>query len=76
MWQEANNKLSRTFEFADFNEAWGFMNRVALLAEKMNHHPEWFNVYNRVEISLSSHDAGNIVTDTDRELAEQIDKLL
>jgi len=76
MWKEENNQLQRTFEFKDFNEAWGFMNRVALIAEKMNHHPVWSNVWNKVEISLSTHDAGNIVTDTDRKLATAIDRLL
>ena len=52
--------IERTFNFADFNEAWGFMNRVALIAEKSDHHPEWFNVYNRVEITLTTHDAGGL----------------
>ena len=75
-WTEADNKLSKTFEFKDFSEAFAFMTRVAIEAEKMNHHPEWSNVYNRVSISLSSHDAGNIVTDTDRKLAANIDALL
>ena len=76
MWQEENNTLQRSFTFADFSEAFAFMTRVALLAEKMNHHPEWSNVYNTVTIRLSTHDAGNIVTDKDRALASQIDKLL
>ena len=75
-WTEADNKLSKTFEFKDFSEAFAFMTRVAIEAEKMNHHPEWSNVYNRVSISLSSHDAGNIVTDTDRKVAANIDALL
>lgn len=75
-WTEADDKLSRTFTFEDFTEAWGFMSRVALLAEKANHHPNWSNVWNRVEIELTSHDAGNTVTDRDRALAEAIDKLL
>lgn len=52
--------IERTFTFADFSAAWGFMNRVALLAEKTDHHPEWFNVYNRVEITLTTHDAGGL----------------
>ena len=52
--------IERTFQFADFNQAWGFMNRIALLAEKADHHPEWFNVYNRVEITLTTHDAGGL----------------
>ena len=75
MWKEANNKLYRKFEFADFSEAFGFMTRVALAAEKMNHHPLWTNVCNNVEIWLSTHDAGDIVTDKDKKLAEKIDKL-
>ena len=76
MWKEENNQLKRTFEFKDFVEAWGFMNKVALLAEKMNHHPDWSNAYNKVEIALTSHDAGNKVTDKDHKLADQIDQLL
>jgi 4a-hydroxytetrahydrobiopterin dehydratase len=75
MWQEENNQLIKTFTFKDFIEAFGFMTKVAFLAEKMNHHPEWTNIYNRVQIRLSTHDAGNIVTDKDRTLAEEIDKL-
>jgi 4a-hydroxytetrahydrobiopterin dehydratase len=76
MWKEENNKLSRTFEFKNFIEAFAFMTKVALVAEKMNHHPEWTNVYNRVEINLSTHDAGNVVTEKDRKLAGKIDELL
>ncbi|MFN3951694.1 MAG: 4a-hydroxytetrahydrobiopterin dehydratase [Thermaurantimonas sp.] len=76
MWQEENNTLVKKFEFKDFIEAFGFMTRVAFLAEKMNHHPNWNNVYNRVEIRLNTHDAGGIVTDKDRKLAEAIDNLL
>ena len=76
MWQEKDNKLVRKFEFNDFVEAFGFMSSVALIAEKMEHHPNWSNVYNRVEISLCTHDAGNVVTDKDRDLAAAIDKLL
>lgn len=75
-WIQQNNCLQKTFVFKDFVEAFGFMTKVALLAEKMNHHPEWRNVYNRVEIRLSTHDAGNIVTEKDRALAQQIDNLL
>ena len=75
MWKESKNQLVKVFNFKDFSQAWGFMNRVALLAEKMNHHPEWFNVYNRVEIRLSTHDAGNIVTEKDRKLADAIDRI-
>lgn len=61
-WQLADDGLSigKTFKFKDFNAAWGFMARVALLAEKMNHHPEWFNVYNRVEVKLNTHDVGGL----------------
>jgi 4a-hydroxytetrahydrobiopterin dehydratase len=74
-WQEKDNSLYRKFEFKDFNEAFAFMTRVALIAEKMDHHPKWTNVYNTVEVWLSTHDAGDIVTDKDRGLAKKIDKL-
>jgi 4a-hydroxytetrahydrobiopterin dehydratase len=76
MWKEQNDRLTREFQFSNFIEAWGFMNKVALLAEKQNHHPEWSNVYNRVNISLSTHDAGDIVTEKDLKLAKAIDQLL
>jgi len=66
--------LSRSFRFGDFNEAFGFMTRVALLAERMNHHPEWFNVYNRVEITLTSHDVGGL-SERDVKMAGRIDAL-
>lgn len=72
MWKEENNALNATFTFADFQEAFSFMTRVAFLAEKMDHHPNWSNVYNTVNISLSTHDAGNIVTEKDRKLADAI----
>ncbi|WP_420450761.1 4a-hydroxytetrahydrobiopterin dehydratase [Ilumatobacter sp.] len=75
-WDEADGRLRREFEFADFSEAFGFMSRVALLAERHDHHPEWSNVYNRVVIELTSHDAGNTVTDRDRDLAAAIDRLV
>jgi 4a-hydroxytetrahydrobiopterin dehydratase len=75
-WIERDGALRRTFEFEDFSEAFGFMTRVALLAESAQHHPEWSNVYHRVEITLTTHDAGNTVTDADRELAAAIDRLL
>ncbi|MDO6434434.1 4a-hydroxytetrahydrobiopterin dehydratase [Flavitalea sp. BT771] len=75
MWEEKNNSLYSKFEFKDFSEAFAFMTRVALAAEKMDHHPLWTNVYNQVEIWLSTHDAGNIVTDKDRALAKKIDKI-
>jgi 4a-hydroxytetrahydrobiopterin dehydratase len=76
MWKEENNQLNRQFVFKNFSEAFAFMTRVAMIAEKMNHHPEWSNVYNKVSIHLSTHDAGDIVTDKDRKLAEAIDALL
>ena len=75
MWSEQNNKLYRKFQFKDFSEAFAFMTRVALVAEKMDHHPLWTNVWNTVEVWLSTHDAGDVVTDKDRKLAAAIDKL-
>lgn len=75
MWKEENNQLKKTFDFKDFVHAFAFMTRVAFIAEKMDHHPYWINVYSHVEISLSTHDAGDIVTDKDRKLAEAIDKV-
>jgi 4a-hydroxytetrahydrobiopterin dehydratase len=74
-WKEENNKLVKTFVFKDFSEALGFMTRVALLAEKADHHPKWTNVYNRVDFELCTHDAGDVVTDKDRALARAIDQL-
>jgi Pterin-4a-carbinolamine dehydratase len=76
MWKEENNKLYRKFEFKNFSEAFAFMTRVALAAEKMDHHPLWTNVYNQVEVWLSTHDAGDVVTDKDRALAKKIDALV
>jgi 4a-hydroxytetrahydrobiopterin dehydratase len=76
MWKEENNQLSRSFTFKNFSEAFAFMTRVAFLAEKMDHHPNWSNVYNRVDINLCTHDAGNTVTEKDRKLAAAIDKLI
>lgn len=76
MWTEENDKLYRKLKFKDFSEAFAFMTRVALAAEKMDHHPEWKNVYNTVEIWLSTHDAGDVVTDKDRKLATAIDALV
>jgi 4a-hydroxytetrahydrobiopterin dehydratase len=76
MWKEENNRLVRTFKFSDFKEAFGFMTRVALIAEKMDHHPTWSNVYNSVTIELTTHDAGNVVTEKDRKLALAIDQLI
>ncbi|MFT5914209.1 MAG: 4a-hydroxytetrahydrobiopterin dehydratase [Flammeovirgaceae bacterium] len=75
MWKEEDDKLKRTFEFANFIEAFGFMTKVAFLAEKAGHHPNWSNVYNKVEIELTTHDAGNTVTKKDRDLAKEIDGL-
>ena len=76
MWKEENNRLKKTFEFLDFQEAFAFMTRVAFLAEKQNHHPNWSNIYNTVVIELCTHDAGDIVTDRDHKLAKAIDKIL
>ncbi len=75
-WAEAegHDAISRTFEFKDFNQAFGFMTRAALVAEKMDHHPEWFNVYKTVEVTLSTHDAGG-VTELDITLAEAMDRI-
>jgi 4a-hydroxytetrahydrobiopterin dehydratase len=75
MWKEENNTLTKTFTFKDFVSAFGFMTSVAIVAEKMNHHPNWSNVYNKVNFSLKTHDAGDIVTDKDHKLAEAIDKI-
>ena len=75
MWVEEDNKLQKTFEFKDFTEAFAFMVRVAFLAEQQGHHPNWNNVYNRVSITLTTHDEGNIVTEKDRQLAQAIDRL-
>lgn len=75
-WREESGKLRRTFRFKDFSEAFAFMARVALVAERMNHHPEWSNVWNTVDIRLSTHDAGGAITEKDRRLADAIDRLL
>ncbi|MES3016661.1 MAG: 4a-hydroxytetrahydrobiopterin dehydratase [Bacteroidota bacterium] len=80
-WKETTNPdtnaqaLTRDFKFKDFITAWAFMNKVALLAEKMDHHPDWSNSYNKVSISLSTHSEGDKITAKDRKLAEQIDAL-
>ncbi|MBL0128542.1 MAG: 4a-hydroxytetrahydrobiopterin dehydratase [Flavobacteriales bacterium] len=74
-WTEEGGKLCRNFQFADFSEAFAFMTRVAMIAEKQDHHPEWTNVYNSVSIRLSTHDAGNVITERDLKLADAIDKL-
>ena len=75
MWEEKENKLYKKFQFKNFSEAFAFMTRVAIEAEKMDHHPLWTNVYNTVEIWLSTHSAGDIVTDKDKKLADKIDAL-
>lgn len=76
MWQEKNGKLHRSFTFKDFSAAFAFMVRVALIAEKMEHHPEWTNIYNKLDITLSTHDAGDLITEKDRKLAKAIDALV
>lgn len=76
MWKETDNALHRKFEFKDFSEAFAFMTRVALAAEKMDHHPRWTNVYNTVEVWLNTHDAGDKVTEKDHQLSKKIDSLL
>jgi len=75
-WSEVKDRdaISKKFSFADFNEAFGFMTRAALIAEKLDHHPEWFNVYKTVEVTLSTHDAGGL-TELDVKLAEAMDRL-
>ncbi len=75
-WGELKDRdaITKKFTFRDFNEAFGFMTRAALAAEKVDHHPEWFNVYKRVDVTLSTHDAGG-VTELDIELAEAMDRL-
>lgn len=75
MWKEENNSLNRSFSFKDFKQAFSFMTEVAFYAETHDHHPNWSNVYNTVEIQLNTHDAGNIVTDKDRKLASAIDQV-
>jgi 4a-hydroxytetrahydrobiopterin dehydratase len=75
-WTEQDGALRRHFEFEDFSAAFAFMTRVALLAEKRNHHPDWSNVWNKVDITLTTHDAGSKVTDADRQFAAAVDELL
>jgi len=74
-WAVSSGKLTRTLEFGDFAEAFAFMTRVAIEAEKMEHHPEWSNVYNRVSISLVTHDIGNKVSTYDAALARKINEI-
>jgi 4a-hydroxytetrahydrobiopterin dehydratase len=75
MWQERDGKLYRKFEFEDFKQAFDFMSKVAAAADKMDHHPTWTNTYNKVEIWLSTHGAGDSITDKDRQLAAEIDRI-
>jgi 4a-hydroxytetrahydrobiopterin dehydratase len=74
-WTEQNNKLVTEITFEDFSQAWAFMTEVAILAERKNHHPEWANSWNKVSISLSTHDAGGVITEKDRKLADGITKI-
>jgi 4a-hydroxytetrahydrobiopterin dehydratase len=74
-WEEKDNALYNSYKFADFSAAFAFMTRVALIAEKLDHHPTWTNTYNKLEICLTSHDKGNTITDRDRKMAAAIDKL-
>jgi 4a-hydroxytetrahydrobiopterin dehydratase len=76
MWQETNNQLCKTFTFKTFLDAFDFMSMVAVIAEEMNHHPWWSNCYNVVDIKLNTHDAGDVVTELDYELAKKIDFIL
>ncbi len=75
MWKTENNQLRLSFEFKDFAEAFTFMTDVAFSAEKLKHHPTWTNVYNKVDILLFTHDAGNIITEKDKKLAKEIDRI-
>jgi 4a-hydroxytetrahydrobiopterin dehydratase len=75
MWKEENNKLKRSFEFKDFVEAFTFMTKVAFVAEKIGHHPNWSNAYNKVEVQLFTHDAGDSITEMDIKLSKEIDKI-
>lgn len=75
-WTENNNKLVGEFVFEDFSQAWAFMTEVAILAERKNHHPDWTNVWNRVVITLTTHDEGDIITEKDRKMADSISKIL
>ena len=75
MWQETNNQLKRSFKFKNFVDAFAFMTKVAFAAEKLNHHPNWSNVYNQVDIVLTTHDAGSTVTEKDWQLAKKIDEI-
>ena len=75
MWKEEDNKLKASFTFKNFVDAFAFMTQVAIMAEKANHHPWWSNIYNKIEIELTTHDAGNTVTDKDKALSAKITEL-
>lgn len=75
MWKESANKLKASFEFRDFGEAFAFMTEVAFQAEKLNHHPDWKNSWNKVDITLTTHDEGDMVTEKDHRLAGEIDRI-
>lgn len=75
-WTKQDNKLTKEFRFKNFEEAFAFMQKVALIAEKLNHHPNWYNSYNFLRIELSTHDKGNIITEKDYQLAKEIDNIL
>ena len=75
MWEKENNQLKRSFEFKNFIEAFTFMTKVAFAAEKMGHHPNWSNAYNKVEILLFTHDAKDSITENDVKLSKEIDKI-
>lgn len=75
MWLEQNNKLVREYEFEDFKEAFAFMTKVAEVAEQMQHHPWWSNSYNKVTFELSTHDAGDVITEKDEALADAIEEI-
>lgn len=74
-WTEKDNKLVGEFVFEDFSQAWAFMTEVAILAERKNHHPDWRNTWNRVVITLTTHDEGDIITEKDRKMADGISKI-
>ena len=76
MWEKQNNKLYKKFLFKDFSSAFSFMTQVGMIAEKINHHPTWTNTWNSVEIWLSTHDAGNVITEKDENFARLIDAIL
>ena len=76
MWQEINNQLVKEFNFKDFKEAFEFMTKASVIINELDHHPEWTNTYNKLTIKLSTHDAGDIITNKDREMAKRLDELI